>query len=138
MIRPLRILLAGGLVFLLVVGLTGCGRKHETVVTGKITLNGKPLGKGEAKFYAVQGGTVAYCGIQPDGSYEIHAPASREIAPGDYMVTVVAAEPLPPDPKTKLPGRKIITPRRYGDVKTTDLRCTINVGENQFDFDLRP
>jgi len=136
--RSVSILHYCAMMLLMVAVATACGRKHETTVTGKITLNGKPLSKGEAKFYAVQGGACAYGGIQPDGSYEIHAPGGGEIAPGDYLVTVVAADLLPVDPRTKLPGRKIITPRRHGDVKTTDLRCTISLGKNQIDFDLIP
>ena len=50
-------------------------------------------------------------------------------------MTVVATDNPPPAKKGGTPPiGKLITPRRYGLLKTTDLKYTIKAGSNQIDI----
>jgi hypothetical protein len=123
----------------------GCSSDNKARVTGKVTINGNPVGGAKVVFIdsAAQGvpaqfGTVT----KDDGTYEVH-----QIDPGSYKVTV---KKLVPRPGVKVPentplemleadGRATNSlPAKYADVKTTDLSATINPGDrNEVNLNLQ-
>ena len=120
--------------------LAGCGRSLESTVQGTVTFNGKPLltGTGKITFHPVKGGAAAYGTILSDGTYRLQTGKTGGLTAGEYAVAVMATEPQTPAQVAALSMPKLITPVRYADVKTSDLRCTVNSGANQIDLTLKP
>lgn len=114
--------------------LLGCGPRFESSISGKVTLSGQPLGKGNVSFHPIAGGPVAYGTIQSDGTYVVKTGAGTGLPPGEYKVTVGATDPPPPGPD-EAPG-VLITPPEYNNVKTTPLTKTIVAGANVINIDL--
>ncbi|HTU93334.1 MAG TPA: carboxypeptidase-like regulatory domain-containing protein [Gemmataceae bacterium] len=148
------ILLAIGLVLL-----TGCGSKRNTggTVSGTIRYKGQP----------VNGATLHLLPASGKDRLDIPIPVTQEgtfrgtnIPPGEYKIFVEAAK-LPPQaakgpkiPKNMSPGKAeelkkkyqqaygnsiptIAYPDKYKNARTTDLKCTINEGEQNLDLDLK-
>jgi hypothetical protein len=122
---------------LLVALAAGCGA-HESSVSGSVTLSGKPLDTGTVTFHPVAGGAAAYARIGPDGRYVLKTGSKEGLAPGDYVVTVVATAPPaePPPGSPPMPG-KLLTPSQYGTVQGSPLRRTIRTGSNTVDLQLQ-
>jgi hypothetical protein len=116
---------------LLLLLLAGCGA-HESAVTGKVTLDDAPLTSGTVAFYPSNGGAAAYGSIQPNGSYTLETGASGGLAAGEYAVTVVATTP----PQPGFQFGKLLSPERYNNIKTSDLKFTVKVGSNKIDLPL--
>ena len=128
----------GSILFLALIVCTGCGNTYEATVTGNVAHGGKPLALGTITFHPEGRGPVAYARIQTDGSYSLTTGEQVGIVPGKYRVTVVATETIPPPANSiASPTGRLITPGRYGDVKTTDLAAEVKPGSNTFDFELR-
>lgn len=135
--RELRLHRAAAWAMLVAGALTlaaGCGA-HDSSVYGTVTLDGKTLETGTVTFHPAGEGAVAYGRIGADGSYRLHTGAEEGLAPGEYVVTVVATAP-PPDPHSEVVG-KLLTPVRYGNLDQTDLRFTIEPGTNRIDLPLQ-
>jgi hypothetical protein len=123
--------------------LAGCGGGGS--VSGTVTLDGQPLTSGTVTFHPVGPGPTAIGTIKSDGRYELAIGGDRSIPSGDYLVTVDATEavtseppavaakgpPLPPKPPRRL------TPAKYADKETTDLRFTVKSGGNTIDLPLK-
>lgn len=116
---------------LLVVMAGGCGTKKLVPVTGKVTLDGKALERGNVTFVPVKAGAPAVGAIQSDGKYTLNTGTDAGIAPGDYQVSVVATAPVvppvvkpgsPPPPEVPPP---LLTPGRYGRPETSGLKFTV-------------
>lgn len=119
--------------------MTGCGDDFGATATGTVKHEGKLLGLGTITFHPEGGrGAVAYAGIQSDGSYSLTTGERAGLAPGKYRVTVVAAEEVPPPAGSMAsPTPRLITPKLYGDVTTTDLTADVQPGSNTIDFELK-
>ena len=125
-------------VLLLCIAATGCGNAYDATAQGTVTHNGKPLALGTITFHPEGRGPVAYGSIQADGSYSLTTGERVGIVPGKYRVTVVASETIkPPAGSIASPTPRLITPKRYGNLKTTDLAAEVKPGNNTFNFDLR-
>ena len=100
-------------------------------MTGTVTLDGKRLATGGVSFHPVNGGPVATARIQEDGSFELKTGKQHSLPSGEYRVTVMAVEVVPPKTKydVPMPGKRLV-PIRYGDLKQTDLRATVEPGSN--------
>lgn len=116
----------------------GCGRSLESSVSGVATFDGKPLPRGSVSFFPTEHGAAAAGTIQSDGTYEIRTGRGKGLAAGDYLVTVIAREPLTAELAAAMKLPKPITPTRYQEVKTTDLRCAVKPGANRIDLELKP
>ena len=139
-LRPPRLCVIYPFLFLLVavcVSVTGCGDSLGSQVTGTVTIDGKPLATGGVSFHPVDKGPVATAQIQEDGSYELKTGKQHSLPPGEYRVTVMAVEVIPPRTKQgmPMPGRRLV-PARYGELAQTDLHATVQPGSNQVDFPL--
>lgn len=117
----------------------GCGRSSEATVHGSVTFDQKLLSSGMVTFNPASGvGATSYGQIQADGSYEIQTGKSRGLVAGEYVVTVVATEPMTPALAASLGMPRQITPERYASPATSDLRCTVVPGANTLDCALVP
>jgi hypothetical protein len=117
---------------LLLLPLAGCGA-HESAVSGKVTIEGTPLTSGTVVFYPAGGGAAAYGSIQSDGAYTIDTGDSGGLAAGEYVVTVVATTP----PQPGFSFGKLLTPTRYNNKQTSDLKFTVTPGRNTIDLPLK-
>ncbi len=83
----------------ILLALAGCGDKVQgraglVPVTGKVTLDGKPLTTGTVSFIGSGGNNEAFTGqIDGSGNYKLGAsPTDPGALPGEYKVIVMATE----------------------------------------------
>ena len=115
-------------------GLCGCGGNVSTV-SGKVTLEGIVLDKGDIGFHQAEGVVVSTTRINPDGSYKVGAETNT--LPGNYKVVIIANEfTISKGPgNVRMPTR--ITPLAYSNKEKTPLKAELKVGSNEFNFDLK-
>jgi hypothetical protein len=119
---------------------TGCGGPNAASVSGTITLDGKPLPTANVSFYP-DGGTSAPAYGQSDanGRYSLSTGTDAGLAPGKYVAVVVATKD-PPQPYDKT-GAEIppipITPHKYSDTNTSDLKVEVKAGGNNIPLALQ-
>jgi len=125
-------------------GLAGCGRNKlgRLGVSGKVTLDGKPLPQGLIQFEPVKRGPgkVGSGTSIKDGEYSI--PTLKGLPPGEYRVRIhssVAPEQgqgeAMPGAGPRAIGREIIPPV-YNRATTLTANVT-NSGASTFDFELK-
>ena len=126
----------------------GCDQKSTGpgggTVTGTVTLDGNPLQGGLVTFHPAAGGPEAIGPVRKDGTYELQIGNDKSIPAGEYLVTVDAAELSidqegapdkgPPQPP---PKPKRITPDKYANRNTTDLKVTVKAGANKVPLELK-
>jgi len=127
--KTLLHLLCGILFF----GLYGCGGNVSTV-SGKVTLEGIILNKGDIGFHQAEGMIVSTTRINPDGSYKIGAEAKT--LPGNYKVVIIANEVSIGKGPGNVPMPTRITPLAYSNKEKTPLKAELKAGSNEFNFDL--
>lgn len=141
--------------FLVLTVLTGCGSKRVKpgVLSGKITYKGQPVNDAALLLYSAEDSSQTNpitIPVDADGDFRI-----SDVPPGEYKIVVQGAEGvdneaamlkfLPPDKqaemKSKMQGQatpKTITfPKKYQDLKTTDLKCTISRADQPLDLELK-
>ena len=115
-------------------GLCGCGANVSTI-SGKVTLDGKILDKGDIGFHQEEGAVVSTTRINQDGSYKVGPEANT--LPGNYKVIIIANEFA----ISKAPGNVLmptrITPLAYSSKEQTPLKAELKAGSNEFSFDLK-
>jgi hypothetical protein len=116
--------------------LAGCGRSAATV-SGKVTLDGQPLTKGEIAFYPGENGALVLGSIDGNGNYTLSTGTAKGLAPGKYQVTIVANDVLEPTQKFASPVPKLITPAKYSTASTSGLTAEVTAGSNTKNFDLK-
>jgi hypothetical protein len=138
---------AGRLFFLLaLLGIVGCAGKGD--VSGKVTVNGKPVVAGSVTFVASD--QLAYQSeIMADGSYRV-----SKVPVGPAKIGVASPKPGQPlsarekailgdrvqeptkatvDPKTWFP-----IPAEYEDFHKSGITLTVKSGNNEFNIELKP
>lgn len=142
-VRPDRV--RGGVVLLAMIPLAllggsvaGCGPGGARV-SGRVTLDGRPLETGAVQFVAEGGGQAAHGSIGADGRFSLRlGNSSGTIPPGRYTATVVAVstpEQIADDTRGEvLPVP--ITPARYGDISTSGLIYDLQEGTNTIEIPL--
>lgn len=87
-------------------------------------------------FHPEGGGPAVYGMIRDDGAYELSTGSEKGLIPGEYRITVVRTDNPPPAAgKTPSIGR-LVTPKKYSRLETTDLRATIEPGANEIPLNL--
>jgi hypothetical protein len=125
MIRVLKVLVT-------VVGfvVAGCGPEFPLAeVSGKVTVNGKPLPEGTVLFVP-QAGPAGVSDLGEDGSYKMQ---SRK--PGDGALIGIHKVAIMPPFRPKLANAPKV-PSKYRDPSTSGLTAEVKKGENHLDFDL--
>jgi len=137
-----RLLLAGLVLFNLLV-LAGCGSSGKTgTVQGKVTVDGTPANSGSVSFTAANGIVIGGA-IGTDGSYKvIGVPAGA----AQVVVTPLAAPPktgeAPPTMGKDMPGgppsvsNPVPIPAKYAKVETSGLTFPVKGGSNTYNIDL--
>lgn len=135
-----RVVVLPLLVGSLLVVFSGCrGDRLEALVTGTISLDGKPIGPGIATFVPVDGSRNPGIGdINPDGSYTVRTSRTQGMLAGEYKVAVQVYQ----QPNLK-PGERAMTrpnlvhPDKYASPDTSGLKYTIERGRNTINLELK-
>lgn len=114
--------------------LYGCGPNVSTI-SGKITLDGKILDKGDIGFHQEEGLVVSTTRINSDGSYKVGAESNTP--PGKYGVVIIANEVTIGKGPGNVPMPTRITPLAYSNKEKTPLKAELKAGSNEFNFDLK-
>ncbi|MDG3002533.1 hypothetical protein [Paludisphaera mucosa] len=121
-------------------GLAGCGEggPSRLPVSGKVSLDGKPLTTGKVTFVPLDGTTASVAEIR-DGAFQ--ADRSAGPSPGRYQVEIIAVEPTGKKvPNPDVPGSTIdeerdLVPARY-NVKS-ELTAEVKPdADNAYEFAL--
>ena len=128
----------------LTVVVLGCGQPGETVVTGTVKYQGKPLGNGVV-LLVFDDGNEAAGAIKVDGSggYTVRTPFT-----GHARVAVSSPKPspppadsgrnAPPPPPDSVadPAKWFPIPEHFSDPGTSGKETTVKPGSNTFDIEL--
>lgn len=128
---PVALLVAGAL-------MAAGGCSGEARVSGSVTFDNQPLNTGVVSFHPVGEGPVALGQIDDSGNYTVAVGSGAGLPPGEYVVTVVANEPLvqPKDPRMAPSPGKRITPEKYAAKEKSDLKYTVKPGSNTIDLSI--
>src|SRR5207249_2020847 len=89
-------------VVLVPIGLVGCSQSETVVVTGTVTLNGKPADQVEVAFNPKKNGRLTTGVTDADGKFTLSTAKPNDGAmPGEYAVTL--GEYYPPGKAPALP-----------------------------------
>lgn len=135
---------------LLLVGLAtggGCSRQSPVYpVSGRVSLDGKPLVDAQISFRPAQG-PEAFGVLDGEGRYTLSTRAAGDGAvAGKHAVTLSPltegliltpdAEPRLPAPTPGATPGAMPVPAKYLQAETSGLTATVEPGTNTFDFDL--
>ena len=131
---------ASVLAILVMASVTGCSGPNAASVSGTITLDGQPLPSANVSFYPDGGsGAPAYGQSDVNGRYSLSTGSDTGLAPGKYVAVVVATKepPQPYDAKGSEIPPIPITPAKYANVETSDLRIDVKAGKNDIPLALQ-
>lgn len=116
----------------------GCGSRNG-ILSGVVTLDGKPLDNGTMQFFPVKGdGQTGHAVLEADGRYR------SELSPTKMKVVIhsnkligrrKAYENVPDSPLLDI--NEEVLPPRYSDMNKTELTIDVVPGHNTADFDLK-
>jgi hypothetical protein len=116
-----------------------CSRSDfESRVSGRVTLDGNPIGPGSLVFVPEGGETNPANGaIQPDGSYELKTANTEGLRAGKYKVSVTILDQpdVPPGERSYIVAKSRI-PSKYNDITTSGLEFEVAPGSNTIDIPL--
>jgi len=125
--------------FAITATIAGCGGSDfGAEVSGRVTLDGNPVGPGVVVFAPTAGNTNPPEGaILPDGSYFLKTSRDVGLRPGAYKVAVSVYDvpDLKPGERTSAPP-KLVTPPKYSSVETSGLQFEVQPGGNTIDIEL--
>ena len=118
----------------------GCGGPHAASVSGTITLDGQVLPTANVSFHPDGGtGAPAYGQSDASGRYSLSTGTDAGLEPGKYVAVVVATKDPPQAYDAK--GSEIppipITPAKYADTATSDLKIEVKAGKNDIPLALQ-
>lgn len=121
-------------------------------VSGKLTMDGKPLPAGHAvSFMQMEKGFLAYGTTDAEGNFQVNSWNNGEMPVGSYDVMIAPPAGTDPaeDPNLSAeerfeksatgaaPRQKILLPMKYRQTTTSGLKYDIKDGDNHFDIDLK-
>lgn len=125
------------LIFVLTL-MVGCSQPLESQVSGTVTLDGKPLQRGNIVFHPAKSGTPAYGTIDQEGLYAVKSGQSAGMKPGEYIVVVKSTSQVEqsPEPGAVEVTPELLTPRQYAMKQTSPLSYAVVAGEQTIDIPL--
>jgi hypothetical protein len=132
-------MIGGAMAVLLTAAIAGCGESgpKPILVTGKVTLDGKPATEGGVVYHDAATGLKQFVGgIGPDGTYSVRRKREDGVPPGLYKVTVLVtetpknAEGIP----TSLP--KSISSQKFFNPTTTPFEIEVKADAPPGAYDL--
>lgn len=122
-------------------GVATLNRKPVQTVRGSLLFDGSPVPGAKVIFNMVdatgkKNSAVADAFTEADGKFTLSTYKAWDGAPvGDYTVTVIHREPY-----FDVPGIKSINrlPEKYSSVKTTPLKASVKLGDNDLTLELAP
>jgi len=119
---------------LVMTGCPGGGAKRETAtISGKVTLDGKPLNAGRVIFAHVEGPAAA-ADIQPDGTYKVEAAVGMTRVAIDHRG---APEAVPGSREGMMGPGKSLVPEKYAVADTSGLTLDVKSGKNDFNIEMK-
>jgi hypothetical protein len=149
------IALATWLVLFAALSALGCrGQEKTSTVHGSVTLNGKPVTDGMVVFVSEADPSVRVPGqVFGDGKYtalgvpvgpvkvyfDMSEPKKWEEAKAKSQAKGATKRPRPPigGPSAVPPGPYVQIPARYESLETSELRCVVEPGITEVNFELR-
>ena len=123
-------------VALAVVTLAGCGGKDDEAtapVSGRVTVDGKPLSTGEVVFVA-KNGKRSKGNISDDGTFTLTSPSGGDSPIGPSSVCVTAMKPAPSGDRFASPVPLI--PPRFGQPEHSGMTWDVAEGSNRVHVEL--
>lgn len=127
-----------GFVVFALIACHGCGNGLADV-SGKVTMDGRPLCKSEDVRVTVTfqpasgGGRVATGLVDESGEYRLSSGSQVGVVPGEYLVTCSATQLVRGQDGGVTGGRSLTDPK-YANSKTSGFKYTVTPGSNQFDL----
>ena len=123
----------GGMALSCLMFTAGCGSNNDlATVTGKVTLDGKPLEGAQVVFAPTGGGTTSYGRTDANGEYQMmFTDSERGAWLGENVVRISTEDVGTGDS----PAKKEVVPGVYNSRST--LKVTVEKKPNVFDFDLK-
>jgi hypothetical protein len=118
----------------------GCGGDGmESTVSGRVTLDGKPVGPGTVVFAPAAGEQNPATGtIQVDGTYVLKSNRTAGLPTGRYKASVSVFDQAPVAPgERSYEQAKLVTPQKYADPSTSELEYDVKPGDNTIDIELK-
>jgi hypothetical protein len=126
----------------------GCGRQPYRIapVSGRVTLDGKPLPYATVQFYPMAAATSENAGptaigrTDLDGRYKL-APFDNSAATGAVVgrnKVIITVNPPPPDPKDTRPKHYVQLPVRYNRKSELEKEVPPEGGEVNFELTSKP
>lgn len=116
--------------------LAGCGGPNAGKVSGLVTLDDKPLTKGDVSFHPADGkGAVAYGSINAEGRYELGTGTDAGLTPGSYVATVSVTEEIKSPRPNEESSFKQLMPAKY-TTTSSDLKFEVKAGANDIPLKL--
>jgi hypothetical protein len=127
----------GGVLLVLLLGLTGCGDDSKAEVSGTVKVDGEPVADGAILFTPVNGKGQPAGGLIQDGTYSVKAPvAAMKVAIiKNKLVKSRKLYNTPNSPVVKQNAQ--VLPAKYSDNEKTELRYDVKPGVNHKDWELQ-
>ena len=119
------------LVFLLLLGVCGCGSDRPTVVpaSGVVLLDGEPIDSGGSVMFQPENGRHSRAVIEPDGSFVMTTFNRGDGAtPGTQMVRVVSMKKQTVDEDGEEIVGASLLPKKYGNFRTSGVEVVVPPG----------
>jgi hypothetical protein len=132
--------------------LTGCGGNTygpTGKITGRLTLEGRPMASGHAvSFMQMEKGFLAFGITDADGDFVVNSWNNGDMPTGKYKVMIappparhdanqLSAEDRFEHPELVDPVIKIEFPEKYRDATTSGIEFEVEAGPNEFEIDLK-
>jgi hypothetical protein len=149
---PMRQIISVFLGLLFVAVLVGCGPQPRSgEITGTVTYNGQPVGGAALQLYSAVNADPITIPVDDEGKFRI-----ADVPQGDYKVVVqggagstevsgIDLKRFPPEEQAKMKEKldkmhtaaTIKFPKKYQDVKKTDLTCKVTAKNEKMDLVLK-
>ncbi|MEW4453998.1 hypothetical protein AB1L30_15095 [Bremerella sp. JC817] len=116
------------------VAFVGCSAGQSGIVTGTITVDGKPVDGLQVEFVPKNDGTATAIGFTTNGGqYELMYGRGKKLIPaGEYLVTVGVFRE-----SGSQVDRDLKLGKNYTSLEETELKATVTGGNNPIDFALK-